>query len=308
MNNDEIRQTRKQQRGILWTIVIVILILILFSCFFIVDETQFGVVTRFGRPLAPVRTSGLNVKLPWPIDYSIILDRRILQTALPVQELLTSDQKNVNMTSFVLWQITDPTLFAATMQDLKTAETRLSDIAIAQIAISVGKVPFNLIINLEGGKSAMARILKEASDELSRVAKEFGIDIRDLGITSFLLPPQNRTSVIERMVADRNRLATFYRSSGTEEALKIEGEAAAEHEKILGKAHGESTAIKGRGEAEALKILAEAYRQDPEFYFFIRSLDSYEAIIGKQSTVFIEADSPLLKYFNGTGAKELLKE
>lgn len=290
---------KKEKKWLRLTFFSIFLGFVVISSFFIIDETQFGVVTRFGRPLSYVRTPGLNVKFPWPIDKAIPLDKRLLFLDLPAQSLLTFDEKNVEIDAFMTWRIIDPILFAATMQNRQIAESRLSDIGLAQIAIAVGETPFNGFINLEASNIEIHNLLQQATKGVSEIVSNFGITVEDIGITSFLVPAQNRMSVIQRMQAERGRIAAVYRSLGVEEALTIEGQAAAEHEKILGQAHATGIAIRGDGEAQALKILGEAYDKDPQFYRFIRSLESYEAIIGKQSTVFLEADSPLLKYFNG---------
>jgi membrane protease subunit HflC len=118
-------------------------------------------------------------------------------------------------------------------------------------------------------------------------------------INGFNLPPQNRTSVIERMRAERARIATRYRSEGEEAALKIQAEAAAERERILSEARARAEALRGQGEAEALSTFAGAYSKDPDFYRFLRSLESYETILDGKTTIFLESDSQLLKALDG---------
>jgi membrane protease subunit HflC len=285
--------------------LIVLCMFIIYTSCFTIDETEFGVVTRFGRPLEKVRTPGFNLKLPWPIDKVIRIDRRLLLLDMPEQSLLTYDEKNVLINPFLVWHVTDPILFCATMRDRQSAEIRLTDIANAQLANMVGQLPFNGFINLEASNVEIHKILSSVQGFVDQVASEFGIKINDMAIKTFLVPNQNRISIIARMISERERIAAVYRSMGIEEALTIEAQAASEHERIMGQAHAESTAIRGQGEAEALKILSQAYSKDPQFFRFIRSLESYEAIIGKQSTIFLESNSPLLKFFNGTDAQEL---
>jgi len=301
------RRNKPPQKRLPLLILLIFLLFVLFSVLFTVDEIEYGIITRFGRPLNTVLTPGLHAKLPWPIDKVLKIDKRVLVLEFPSQSLLTFDQKNVLIDPFLIWRITDPILFAATVRNRATAESRLSDVALAELAILVGQAPFNGFINLEASNIEIHKVLTEGTKFINQVAQDFGISVDDLVMKSFLFPLENRLSVIQRMQAERGRIAAVYRSLGVEEALKIEAQAAAEHEKILGQAHADSIAIRGKGEAEALKILAEAYNKDPQFYQFIRSLESYEAIIGKQSTVFLEANSPLLKYFNGTEIQELQK-
>ena len=300
------KNTKKQ---LLFRILsILVLACLLYSALFTIDETQVGVVTRFGKPLENIRTPGLNIKLPWPIDEVIKIDRRLLLLDLSNQSWLTYDQIEVSVNPFLVWRITDPILFASTVQTKEVAETRITDVVLARLGILVGQLPFNAFISLEASEIEVHKTLEETTKIANEVVNKFGLIIDDIGMETFLVPAQNRISIIQRMNAERQRVSTKYRSMGIEEALTIQAQAAAEKEKILGRAQAESTAIRGKGEAEALRILAQAYDKDPKFFRFIRSLESYEAIIGKQSTVFLEADSPLLRYFNGTGIKAIQNE
>ncbi len=270
---------------------------------FTVDATQMVVVTWFGKPHDRVRKPGLNFKMPWPIDAIIRIDSRILYTEMEPQELLTRDQKNVLLQSFFLWRIVDPIQYARTVKTRAVAEARLNDLATARLGAAVGEQPMETFFNLKSGAADSGRFnfvalrVRKQVSELS--TKHFGIEFLDLRLNGFGLPPQNRASVIGRMQAERQKIAAAFRSEGEEMALKIEAEAEAEHERILGKAHGEAEAIRGAGEAKALKIYSRAYAKDPEFYRFIRSLQSYEAIINKKATLFLESDSKLLRILNG---------
>jgi len=127
----------------------------------------------------------------------------------------------------------------------------------------------------------------------------FGIEVVDLRINGVFLPAQNRASVIDRMRAERARIATRYRSEGEEEALKIKGQTTVERDKILAEARAAAESIRGGGEAQAMRLFSEAYAEDPGFYRFLRSLQAYEAIIDDQTTIFLEASSPLLQALQG---------
>jgi membrane protease subunit HflC len=155
-------------------------------------------------------------------------------------------------------------------------------------------------VNPDPEKVRIREVARRARDEVDRTAREsFGIAVVDLEINGFNLPLQNRKSVIDRMRAERARIATAYRSEGEEEALKIEALSATESEAILAEARSRAEAIRGAGEAEALSILADAYRRDPEFYRFLRSLESYEVILDDKTTIFLESDSELLEVLHG---------
>jgi membrane protease subunit HflC len=127
----------------------------------------------------------------------------------------------------------------------------------------------------------------------------FGIEVVDLQINGLQLPAQNRESVIDRMRAERDRIATKYRSEGEEEALKIEAQATAARERILAESRGRAESIRGTGEARAMELFAKAYAQDPEFYRFLKTMQTYETIIDDRTTIFLPSDSKLMGLLDG---------
>lgn len=266
----------------------------------VVHETEIGLVTRFGRPLANLAEPGLSWKLPWPIDSVVKLDRRLLVFDNEPTEMLTKDKKNVLIDSFVAWRIADPLRFVQTVKTRPEAEARLLDLATSELGALVGSRPMETFVNADPSKVDLEGLSSRAVAAIDGQARtNFGIEVVDVAINGFSLPRQNRASVIERMRAERARIATAYRSEGEEEALKIEAQAAAEQERILAEARSRAEVIRGGGEAQAMRLLAEAYRRDPEFYRFLRGLETAERVLDEYTTIFIEADSKLLEGLRG---------
>jgi modulator of FtsH protease HflC len=266
------------------------------TCPFTVEEGQVGIVTRFGRALPTLAEPGLHWKAPWPVDAVVRLDRRLLVFDNEPTEMLTRDRKNVLVDSFLCWRIADPLRFAQTVRTEAEAEARLLDLSTAALGAALGTEPMEHLINPDPTKVRIREIARRVTAEVALVARaSFGIEIVELGLNGFNLPPQNRASVIERMRAERARIATAYRSEGEEEALKIEASATAEREQILAEARAEAEATRGEGEAAALALFADAYARDPEFYRFLRSLEASEAILDENTTIFLPADSKLLE-------------
>lgn len=286
--------SNSKQRTILKLLGLVLGLTWFSSVFYQVDETQVVMLTRMGRPLDGIRQPGLRFKLPWPVERAIYVDQRQLFLRSEAQEMLTDDEKNVILEGYLIWKIADPLRFVETAKTRADAETRLQDLYTARMGATVGNLPFDSFVNVGLDKVDFHRVYDDVRDQINEVSRQYmGITVSKLQITGFTLPAANRGSVINRMNAERGRIAARYRSEGVEQALKIEAKAAAEHEGIMARAHAE---------AEAMKILAEAYRQDPEFYSFIRSLESYEAIVGDQTTLFLETDSKLFKtLYDGRG-------
>ena len=276
------------------------LIGLLSSAVFTLDETEMGIVTRFGRPLEGTLEPGLHFKWPWPVDTVVRLDRRLLLFDNEPTEMLTRDKKNVLVDSFLCWRIEDALRFASTVKTRAEAEARLLDFATAALGAEVGKEPMESFVNEDPAQVKLNQVAERVQEVVHQQALEnLGVAVVDLEINGFNLPRQNRKSVIERMRAERARIATAYRSEGEEEALKIEAEATAERERLLAEARAEAEATRGRGEAEAMRQLAEAYREDPELYRFLRSLETYETILDEDTTLVLESDSPLLEALDG---------
>lgn len=271
-----------------------------FTAIYTIDETEQAIVTRFGRALPGVAGPGLHVKAPWPIDSVVRMDSRLLVFDAEPTELLTLDKKNVLIDSFICWKIADPLRFTQTVKARPEAEARLLDIMSSALGAAVGSEPIEHFLNVDPTRVKLREISKRVAEAVNGIAtSSFGIEIVDLQINGFNLPAQNRASVIKRMRAERARIATKYRSEGEEEALKIEAQAVAEREKILAEASAQAEAIRGEGEAEALRLFADAYAKDPDFYRFLRTLETYEKIVGEKTTIFLSADSPLLRQLHG---------
>lgn len=270
------------------------------TCIYTIEQTEVGLVTRFGRPLPELAAPGLHAKAPWPIDAVVRIDQRLLVFDNEPMELLTGDKKNVLVDSFLCWRIVDPLRFVQTVKTRPEAEARLVDLTASELGAAVGREPMESFLNVDPDRVKLREVAQRAMQQIASLAREnFGIEVVDLELNGFNLPRQNRQSVIERMRAERARIATAYRSEGEEEALKIEAQSTTEREAVLAAARAEAEAIRGTGEAEALRVLAEAYRKDPEFYRFLRSLESYEKIIDENTTLFIESDSQLMETLHG---------
>jgi len=286
-------------RGIRTAIVALVLAAIVYDCLYVINETQQGVLTNFGRISPPVKQPGLHVKWPRPISRVYKVDRR-LQTLTDVShELITEDQKNILISGYLLWRIVDPILYVEAIRTGANAAERLRDLYLSSSGIVVSNKARDAFISL----GLEHEDLHEASrDILSSVAPiasaNYGIEVLKAGIIEYTLPMENRPAVIQRMISERARIAARYRSEGEEMAIRIEALAINEHEKLMAEAHAEATAILGEAEAEAMALLGRAYRRDPAFYRFIRALDSYDLIIDKNTTLMLPADNELFRYLD----------
>ena len=291
------------RKKIISGVVAVALGFVAWDSFYVINETEQGVLTHFGRISPPVRQPGFHLKWPWPVSKIYKVDRRIhTLTDLP-HELLTEDQKSILVDGYILWRTVDPIMFVEAIRTGESAVEKLQDLYMSATGIIISNMARGAFIGLglEHEDTDIA-----ATEILARIApvalESYGIEVLRAGIVEYTLPLENRPSVIERMIAERARIATRYRSEGEEQAIRIEALAINEHERLLAEAHAEATTILGSAEAEAVALLGRAYAQDPEFYKFIRALDSYDLIIDKNTTLMLPADNELFKYLDSKEA------
>lgn len=286
-------------RGIRKAIVALVLAAIVYDCFYMINETQQGVLTNFGRISPPVKQPGLHVKWPRPISRVYKVDRR-LQTLTDVShELITEDQKNILISGYLLWRITDPILYVEAIRTGENATERLRDLYLSSSGIVISNKARDAFISLGLEHEDLHEAARDILSSIAPIASaNYGIEVLKAGIIEYTLPVENRPAVIQRMISERARIAARYRSEGEEMAIRIEALAINEHEKLMAEAHAEATAILGEAEAEAMALLGRAYRSDPAFYRFIRALDSYDLIIDKNTTLMLPADNELFRYLD----------
>jgi modulator of FtsH protease HflC len=269
----------------------------------VVDTTEYAVVTRFGRPVRTYTTPGLRFRIPF-VDQIVRLDARLLMTEPPAAEYLTLDKKNVVARTFLTWRLDDPLRYLQTVQLRESAEARLAAVTSSEIGAAFGSVPFDALVSTDADKMRLGAIIDQVEQRVrDTAAREYGIKLVSLRVERLAFPQQNEASVFQRMRAERQRIAKQFRSEGEEQSLRIRAEADRERARILAEADRKASEIRGQAEAEAARIYADALAADPDFYRFVRTLEAYDKIIDKDTTVILPADSPLMKgLLGGSGA------
>src|ERR1700688_378808 len=262
--------------------------------FFSVRETEFVLVTQFGRPVRTVTEAGLNVK--WPFQTAIYFDRRLRVYNPRPSEFLTRDKKNIVIENYVVWKIQDPDRFVQTVGDATAAEMRLHDIIWSGLSAALGTHDLDSIVGTEPEKVQTAAMLDSLTALTDRAALEqYGINVVDVRIKRLNLPEQNKQSVYARMRAERERIARQYRAEGEEQALSIRADADKQREEILSVAYKQAEKTKGEGDAESTRIYGQAYSKNPRLYKLLRTLEAYKKILDDKTTAILSSDSELLK-------------
>jgi membrane protease subunit HflC len=165
-------------------------------------------------------------------------------------------------------------------------------------------VSFDALVSTDADKMRLGAIVDGVEQRVRETAaREYGVNLVSLRVERLAFPQQNEASVFQRMRAERQRIAKQFRSEGEEQSLRIRAEADRERARLLAEAERKASEIRGQAEAEAARIYAEALAADPDFYRFVRTLEAYEKIIDKDTTVILPADSPLMKgLLGGSGS------
>src|SRR3990172_8027977 len=259
---------------------------------FTIDEKEQAIITQFGKYIQTIKVPGLYFKIPM-IKTLNVFEKRVLTTdALVAVEYITLDKNRIVVDHISRWKIDDPLEFYRSVRTEAGAVARLEDILVARLRQEIAKHAFISFIREEREK-----IVEEVAKGAHETAKRFGIQIIDVRIKRADLPKEVQASVYARMQAERHRIAKRYRAEGEQRSREIKAETDKEKEIILAKAYQQQMKLFGEGDGRATEIYASSYEQDMEFYSFLRRLQTYEKLFEGKTTILLESDSELLKYF-----------
>ena len=290
--------------GFLASTVLVVLAL-LSSTVFVVDQRQFGIKYALGQIKEVITEPGLNFKLPPPLQNVTYLDKRLLTLdSTDTESMLTAEKQRVVIDWYVRWRITDPSAY---IRNVGTTE--------GQGAIQLNRVVRNAfqeevnrrtVQDMISGKreQTMADVKREVLEAV-KGSKPWGIDIVDVRITRVDYVEAITESVSSRMEAERKRVANELRSTGGAVGEKIRADADRQREVTVANAYRDAQALKGEGDAEAAKVYADAFGKDPQFAQFYRSLEAYKSSFNKKSDVIVvdPSSSDFFKGYRSSGSK-----
>lgn len=293
------------------------------GAFYNVDETQQVVITQFGEPIGgPVKDAGLHIKIPF-VQVAHYFDNRVLPWDGDPNQVPTKDKKYIFVDTTARWRIVDPLKFMQSMGNEMGAHARLDDIIDAATRDFV--TSHNLVEAVRDSNRLLESADKERSDEgdiisteaverisvgrdaLTRgilkqalkIIPQYGIELIDVRIKRINYVEDVRRKVYDRMISERKRAAEQYRSEGQGKKAEIEGQAAKELQEIQSVARMKALKLIGEADARATDVYANAYNKDPEFYSFLRTLESYHNTIGQGTSLILTTDSEYYNYLKG---------
>ncbi|MFZ9963227.1 MAG: protease modulator HflC [Burkholderiales bacterium] len=274
-------------------VILAILVIGISTSLFTVDQRQRAMVFRLGEIVSVKSEPGLYWKLPL-IEEVRVFDARIhtVDTEEP-ERFLTSEKKNVLVDSFVKWKISDITQYYISVGgDERRAQDRLNKTVNDSLRAEFGKRTVHQVIS--GERDAIMEAMRQRVEE---DAKKIGVEVLDVRLKRVDLTQEISESVYRRMEAERKRVANELRSTGAAEAEKIRADADREREVIIARAYRDAQTVKGEGDAKAASIYASAFKKDPDFYSFYKSLDAYKSTFSsKEDLLILEPSSNFFKH------------
>ncbi len=314
----------RQTKTILIVAAAVLVLIVILNAFYVVSETNQVIITQFGEPIGDAVTSpGLHIKAPF-IQKANYFEKRWLEWDGDPNQIPTKDKKYIWVDTYARWRISDPLVFFQRVRDERGAQSRLDDIIDGETRNAVAQYDLIEIVRssnrdfevseeiasildvssaipeIHVGREEIARIILEQS---SKGTVEFGIELRDVRIKRVNYVEEVQRKVFDRMIAERQRIASKYRSEGDGKSAEIRGQKEKELNRIRSEAYRKAQEIKGQADAQATNIYAQAYNLDPEFYQFMKTLEIYRTILDQQTWLLLSTESEFLKYLKSTSKR-----
>ena len=280
-----------------------VVLALLSSMLFVVDQRQFGVVYALGQIKEVILEPGLNFKLPPPFQNVSYIDRRLLTLdSTDAEPMLTAEKQRVVIDWYVKWRITQPSEYIRNVGlDERAGANQLNRVVRNAFQEAINKRTVKDLLSLK--REALMADVKTEVLEVVRGAKPWGIDVIDVRITRVDYVEAITESVYRRMEAERKRVANELRSTGAAEGEKIRADADRQREVTIANAYRDAQKVKGEGDAEAAAAYSDAFGRDPQFAQFYRSLDAYKASFDKKGDVMvIDPSSDFFKAMRSSGS------
>lgn len=287
---------KKVSKYIVIAAAVVVLILGL-SSMVITNRDEYKLIRQFGKVVKVIDEEGISFKIPFLQEVSTLPKQTLLYDLTP-SDVITKEKKTMICDSFVLWHISDPLKFAQTLNSsMSNAEGRINTAVYNATKNSIGSLTQDEVISGRNGVLDDA-VLSSIGGNLA----SYGIEILSFEMKQLDLPDDNKNSVYERMISERNNIAATYTAEGNSEAKVIRNTTDKEVAIMISDAQRQAEILVAEGEAEYMKILADAYSDEDktDFYSYVRSLDALKSsMTGEEKTVILSEDSPIAQVFAG---------
>ncbi|MBQ7841137.1 MAG: protease modulator HflC [Lachnospiraceae bacterium] len=276
---------------------VIAIVFVLLSSMVVTYPNEYKLIKQFGEIVKVIEQPGVSFKIPF-IQESASVPKELQLYDIPKSDVITKDKKSMIADAFVLWKISDPVLFTRHLNgQVAQAQSRISATVFSSMKSVISNMDQAEIIENRDGKLA-----QDISDNIGTSLDGYGIEVVAVETKSLDMPDDNKQSVYERMISERNNIAASYTAQGKSSAQKILNDTSKEVSVMKSEAEAEAEKIKAEGEAMYMQILSEAYNDEnkADFYNFVRSLDAAkESLTGGNNTLVLDKTSPIAQIFYG---------
>ncbi len=259
----------------------------------LVDESETVYVTAFGKPVRLLEKPGLHYK--WPYEGVRSFDRRLQLDTPPAREMLTKDKKNLEVAWYTSWRIARVEQFLRTVRTMPDASARLDDMAASVLAAELGGRELSQLISV-GDRSLLDAMTGDLTARVAeQAAQEYGVEVVAVRLRRMNYPEEVRAAVFEQIRSERQRVAAATRAEGESQARIIRSAADRDRAVTIAQAESQAARLIGDGEAQAARIANEAQGADPDFYQFLKTLETYRSALDTRTTLVLSAESRFLR-------------
>lgn len=304
-------------------ILLFVVVLVLANSLYVIREDKQVIITQFGKPVGdPVVAAGLHFKIPF-IQKVNEFEKRWLAWDGDANQMPTLDKRFIWVDTFARWRISDPLLFFQRVRDERGAQTRLDDILDGETRKAVANVNLIEVVRSQNREFTVSvdtiadeeqkmsaqislgreGIVQEILSRASAKTAEFGIELVDVRFKRLNYVEDVQRSVYDRMISEREKIRDKLRSEGQGRSAEIRGTKEKELKRITSEAYRTAQEISGAADSTASKVYADAFGRDPEFYGFLKTLESYDDAISEDETLVLSTDGDFYKFLKGSGRR-----
>lgn len=266
-------------------------IVAVFGFCFTVREGTNVIVSRFGNVRGVYTDAGLHFKLPYPFEKVISYDTRSQYMDSGYTETLTNDKKNIILQTYIIWHIEDVQKFYRSVGDTDKAKKYLNDLAATVKNGVMGGYTLRNLVSTDLENVKINEVSKKINDGISEKAfADYGIGIESVKIKRLALPNKNVESVLEQMIADREKQATQLLAEGERDAAVIISEADAKAAEIIAEGKLEAAETDAETEKKVAAIYGEAYDRDSTLFVFLKKLIALENSVSEDTVIVMKAE------------------
>ena len=286
-----------KKKGMIAGLAAAAALVLLGSSLVVTYPNEYKLIRQFGEIVRVEENPGVSLKVPF-IQNSSSIPKALQIYDIPQSDVITKDKKSMIADAFVLWKISDPVLFTRHLNgQVAQAQSRISASVFSSLKSVISNMDQAEIIENRNGKLA-----QDISNNIGNSLDGYGIKVLAVETKSLDMPDDNKQSVYERMISERNNIAASYTAQGNSSAQKIKNDTTKEVSVMKSKAKAEAEKIKAEGEAQYMQILSNAYNDasKADFYNFVRALDAAKASLKNgNNTLILDKSSPITQVFYG---------